>query len=381
MTFRAAHLCVPALALASWLSACSASSPSGETAASDGGGKGTVDAGTEAAAPSTLANGCPQNSGYVGDDACLAPPASTDGFQLHYGATNYADHAGVMPYVLDPSQELVDCYYLKTPNTSDVYVGGYQFSMRPGSHHLNIIVNQQAQADGFATCGANDNSPGLLLGTETPKVNELTDPAPENAGMATKLPANSQAVINFHVINTTTKPVAREAWLNYMYMDPSKVTQLRGNLFLTGGLAFNIAPGTHQNYTYSCSPDRPVRIVSMAAHMHVHSTRMTAWKVSGGVPSKIYETFDWSAPTEILLDSVHNNPQPDPATQTGGGVSGLLTLQPSESLQWECEINNTGNDTLQFRNEVFTGEMCIMTGLVVPTDNPLDQYDFTCLRN
>jgi hypothetical protein len=284
-------------------------------------------------------------------------------------------------YVLQPGQETVDCYYMKTPNTTDVYIGGYQFWMRPGSHHLNINVNPMAQPDGFANCGANDMTPGLLGGSETPKVDELMDRAPENQGLASHIPANSQAVINFHVINTTAKPILREAWLNYMFMDQSKVTGLRGALFLTGGLGFQIAPGTHQTYTYSCSPDRPVRIVSMAAHMHVHATRMTAWKVSNGTPSQVYETYDWGTPTELRFDSVTTNPVANPVARSGGGVSGTLTVQPGESIQWECEVNNDSSTTLTFRNEVYTGEMCIMTGEVVPTDDPMSQYDFTCNRN
>jgi hypothetical protein len=372
-----AHLAAPALALASYLSGCGASSPSSGPA-KEGPGDGGV---AEAAAPSTLPNGCPMNSGFGGDNQCLPKPDSALGFQLHYGPKTYENPADVAPYVLQPGQETVDCYYLKTPNTQDVYVGGYQFWMRPGSHHLNIIVNSTAQADGFATCGANDGSPGLLGGSETPKVNELSDPAPENAGLATLLPANSQAVINFHVINTSNTPTMREAWLNYMFIDQAKVKQLRGNLFLVGGLGFQIAPGTHQNYTYSCTPDRPVRVIGLAAHMHVHATRMSAWKVSNGTPSLVYETYDWGTPTELRYDTMHTNPPANHATQTGGGVSGALTLQPGEYLQWECEVNNTSSNTLTFRNEVFTGEMCIMTGQVVPTDNPMSQYDFTCLRN
>jgi hypothetical protein len=381
MNFRAAHLSAPALAIASWVAGCSSASPAAGSPAPDSGASASVDGGVEAAAPSTLSNGCPMNSGFTGDDLCLTPPAATDGFQLHYGPTDYADPANVEPYRMNPSEETVDCYYLKTPNKTDVYVGGYKFYMRSGSHHLNINVNTMAQPDGFATCGANDMSPGLLFGSETPKVDELTDPAPENAGLASKIPANSQAVINFHVINTTSKPTLREAWLNYMFMDPSQVKGIRGTLFLVGGLGFQITPGTHQTYTYSCSPDRPVRVIGMAAHMHVHATRMTAWKVTGGTPTQIYETYDWSTPTDLRFDSVHQNLPANASTQTGGGMTGTLTLQPGDLLQWECEVNNTGNTTLTFRNEVRTGEMCIMTGAVVPIDDPMSPYDFTCTRN
>jgi hypothetical protein len=164
-------------------------------------------------------------------------------------------------------------------------------------------------------------------------------------------------------------------------MDPSQVKGLRGNVFLVGGLGFQITPGTHQTYTYACSPDRPTRILSLAAHMHVHATRMSAWKVTGGQPSLVYETYDWSTPSELRYDSVTTNPVADASTQTPGGSSGTLVLQPGDTLQWECEVNNTSNVTLTFKNEVYTGEMCIMTGTMVPADNPMSPYNFVCNLN
>ena len=72
---------------------------------------------------------------------------------------------------------------------------------------------------------------------------------------------------------------------------------------------------------------------------------------------------------------------PDPATQTPGGSTGQMILQPTDTLQWECDVDNTSNVTLTFRNEVYTGEMCIMTGVMVPADDPMKPDDFTCTLN
>jgi hypothetical protein len=364
-----------ALAAAACAAGCGSSQSSGSSPASAG-----HDGGTKAP-PSVDAKGCPVNSGYPGDDRCLAAPAAADGFGLHYANVDYKDPASEAPYVLAPGEETVDCYYLKSPNTTDVYVGGYQFSLRPGSHHLNVDVNTVAQADGIANCGANDNAPGLLGGTTIPVDDEKTDPAPENAGLAVHLPANSQVVLNYHVINGTSQPILREAWVNYFYMDPSQVKGLRGNVFLIGGLGFQIAPGTHQTFQYTCSPNRPTRILNLYAHMHAHSTRMTVWKVSGGQASVIYEAYNWANPSFVKFDSVHQNTPPDRATQTAGGASGQMVVMPTDSIQWECEVDNTSNTTLTFRNEVYTGEMCIVTGEMVPADDPMNANNFTCALN
>ena len=58
-----------------------------------------------------------------------------------------------------------------------------------------------------------------------------------------------------------------------------------------------------------------------------------------------------------------------------------MVLQPTDTLQWECEVDNTSDVTLTFRNEVYTGEMCIMTGVMVPDDDPMNPDDFTCTLN
>jgi hypothetical protein len=314
---------------------------------------------------------------------CLPKPPASEGFQLVYGPADYTNKNDMAPFVLQPGDETNDCYYEKTPNTSDVYVSGFQFYMRPGSHHLcSNVKTTGAQPDGFHLCQADDGCPGTLGGSQTPKIDELNDPAPENDGLAWRVPANAQAVLNFHVINTTANPILREAWLNYFYMDPSQVKGIRGNLFLVGGVGFRIDPGTHQTYQYACTPTRPVRILSMAAHMHVHATRMSVWHVTtAGTPSLVYENFDWESPMELHLDSVHTNAPSDRAAQTPGGVSGQMVIMPGETLQWECDVNNTSDTTLTFRNEVRTGEMCILTGSVVPADDPMNPYDFTCTNN
>ncbi|MGH7272650.1 MAG: hypothetical protein ACREJ3_19645 [Polyangiaceae bacterium] len=383
MGFRFANASIPALAVIA-ASACSSSTDATgakTSAPSTLADAAAPDSGTGGLAPSQLANGCPVNSGYLGDAMCLAAPATTSGFQLHYGPASYSDAAGEAPYLLQPGEEINDCYYEKTSNTADEYIGGFDFQMRPGSHHIIMNVNPTGQPDGFATCGANDQAPGLLYSSQTPTYDMQNDPAPENQGLAVKLLANSQAVINFHVINTTSKPILREAWLNYFYIDPSQVKGIRGNVFLVGGLGYQITPGTKQTYQYSCSPTRPTRILTLAAHMHAHSSRMTVWKVSAGQPTMVYESYSWENPVGFSYDSVHTNPAPDRATQTPGASSGQLTLQPTDTLQWECAVDNTSSNTLTFRNEVYTGEMCIVGGTMVPADDPMNPYDFTCTRN
>jgi hypothetical protein len=325
---------------------------------------------------------CPQNTGYPGDANCIAAPAAGKGFQLHYGPADHDDPVDVAKYLVQPGEEAVNCYALKTGNDTDVYSTGYQFHMRPGSHHLIAETQDKHVPTGPLSCGAVVVSPGGLGGTQLQIDDSAKEVAPENEGLAIKIAANTQAVLNFHVVNSTDAPLLSEAWLNYDYADESTVTGMRGAVFLVGGLGFRIDPGTKKTYQYSCSPTKPSRILQLAAHMHVHASRMTAWKVSGGVRTKILESFNWEEPGTVYFDSAHQNPTSDAtAKRTGADVSGDLTVDPTESIQWECEVENTSNAVLAFRNEVVTGEMCVVTGAQVRADDPTKSSDFACVRN
>jgi hypothetical protein len=326
---------------------------------------------------------CPTNTGFAGDELCLAPPDPSEGFQLHYGPSDYDDPAEVAKFTLKPGEESNDCFFQKSSNTEDAYYSGFDFQMRPGSHHLIGQSREAPVPDGFAPCQGTDGNPnGLFAGSMSPVLDARTDPAAENQGIGRAVPANKQAVINFHVINTTAKNTLREAWLNYYYIKESELKAQRGAVDLNGGLGFNITPGTHKTYQYSCSPSVAVRVLNLTAHMHAHANRMTIWKVAGKEKSKVLEDYSWADPQTLMFDSAHTNAPADPDTATAGGdVSGDLIVQPTEAIQWECDINNDSNITLTFRNEVFTGEMCLVAGTAVSADDPSKLADFVCTRN
>jgi hypothetical protein len=334
--------------------------------------------------PAGKTDGCPTGTGFAGDDLCLAPPKPSEGFQLHYGPSDYDDPAEVAKFTSKPGEETNDCFFQVSGNDSEVYYSGYNFQMRPGSHHL---IGQSRDAvlpeQGFGKCESTDGNPaGLFAASQTPILDVRLDPAPENLGLARLVPAHTQAVINFHVINSRTEPMLREAWMNYYYLDDADVLGMRGAIDLNGGVGYHIEPKTHKTYRYSCSPTVPVRVLGLASHMHAHAKRMTIYKQSGGKLTKLLENYSWEDPAQFVFDSVHTIPKADPVTlRPGGDFSGDLYLTPSDTIQWECEILNDGDTVLTFRNEVYTGEMCLVGGSVIGMDDPMAVTDFTCARN
>jgi hypothetical protein len=361
------------LALAACIAACSAA-PAGKNAAS------SVDAGhvsTDAVVS------CKIHTGYAGDNMCIEAPDPSQGFQFHYGPSNYDDPTEVAKFLLQPGQEHTDCVFFMTPNTSTVYFNAYHSRMRPGSHHMLLYLQSNKVTEGGPTTCMQGLSRNLF-GATTPIMDaENLSDAPENAGLAVQIAPTQQVAMQMHVINAGSTPILREGWANVMYVDKSKVKILGDPIFFVSGTTMSIPVGqtvlNHGTATVPTNADPKFRLIMAIPHIHAHTTRFTAYATIGGVKQKILEEYGTldipSDPKLVFFDSTTKNPQPDPTTQTSGGYSGDLYMKPGDTIDWECEQTNDGigangatfTTPLQFTEQVYTGEMCNMFGMYAPT--------------
>jgi hypothetical protein len=211
-----------------------------ESAAPPGAGGTGVDAGagvdTGSGNPGTRP--CGIHSGYDGDDFCILPPDPSLGFQLHYGPQNYDDPEEVQKYVLMPGQETTDCVFMKTPNEVEVFHSEYHGRMRPGSHHMLVFTRSSEWPDSAAPEPCNQGlDTAMILGAQTPTIDidRAKNTAPENDGLAQKLAPKAQAVFQLHYLNSSSKPMLREAWANVIYRDPATVKALSDPIFFLAG--------------------------------------------------------------------------------------------------------------------------------------------------
>jgi hypothetical protein len=311
---------------------------------------------------------CGLNSGFEGDDVCIPPPASGEGIQLHAGPANYRDAAAVAPYLLEGGAENVQCFLARIPESGFYYLR-QENRMRPGSHHMLInLTEDDGRPEGPAT-GCSLGALGSIPGSQTPR-SDFPKPgtlAPEDAGLARYLPAGAMAAFQLHYVNTGTEPVLREAWVNLYRVDETQVTQRLQTVFLVADRALDIAPKTRATVTTTYAPPvaEPTRIFSLTSHLQAHSESMTVWRVRGDQRELIYQSFDWEEPDSATYNTVVHNPLPNNATKQDGGVSGLLYLEPGDSLEWSCDVNNTLDQRMRFANEAYTAEMCLLAGSYV----------------
>jgi hypothetical protein len=365
-----------ALALSLLLSACGSDSGAGGASESE--------QEEESLESKNGADGCPVNSGFPGDDACLPAPTDAETVRMHYGPSDYDDPADVARFVIEPGRETNHCLFMKMPNEADFYYARATSAMRPGSHHLvSRALADRLEEDGFQDCAGADTGIGLGDGIGVPGTQEGTrsypPDAPDYEGLVRVLPAGRQGMLNAHYINSIDDPILAEAWLKFERAE-GEVRDVLSPISLIGGLGMRVEPGTTATLSYSCSPDRAIRIYHLNAHYHAHGVRFSAWKVAAdGTKALLFESFDWEHLGAFDFDSVTVNSPPESAAGIDGATSGAITVGPDEALAWECEINNTSDATLKFRNEVFTGEMCILGGVQTAIEG--DSVPFTCNRN
>jgi hypothetical protein len=330
---------------------------------------------------------CSINSGWDGDKLCIEPPDPSKGFQFHYGPVTYDDPTEVAKYTLQPGQETTDCAFFPTPNTTDVYFNEYHSRLRPGSHHMLLYV-QPVNGSPVTSTAPGPCNQGLqtrnLFGATSPQMDvKDIDPAPENQGLAVHLPATQQAVMQMHVINVGDKPILKEGWANVIYADPSTVTELGDPIFFIAGVTMNIAVGqtvvNRGTATVPANAGSNFRLVAAIPHIHAHTPRFTAYKTIGGVKELLLEQFGvLDVPTDphiVYFDSIQKNPQADETTHTDGAYSGIVYMNPGDSIEWECEQTNDGvgangqtfTTPLRFTEQAYTGEMCNMFGLYAPS--------------
>lgn len=342
-----------ALALSSFVVACGSADTDKTPAAANGDVKTTKEAAS-----------CDIHSGYDGDDLCIPPPSADEGIQLHAGPASYDDPDAMAPYIIAAGDENVRCFNAPVSEGNFHYLA-QKNRMRPNSHHMLINLGTSSDLkEGPTTACDLSSSAGSVPGSQVPSRDFPSDLGPEDAGLARFMPDATMASFQLHYVNLTDKPVLREAWVNVYKKPESEVTASLRSIFLVGDLAANIPAQTRQTTTLEYTPNLTdtTRIFEINGHMHAHTETFTVWRVRGDQKDEIYKSFDWAEPKELTFNSVVQNPLPDEASRQDGGFSGLFYLEPGDTLQWACDVNNTTDLALRFANEAHTAEMCLLAG-------------------
>jgi hypothetical protein len=324
---------------------------------------------------------------FDGDSQCLEAPDPSEGLHMHYGPTDYDDPAEVAKYIINPTEELVDCMFQKTPNETDVHMNTYHVRLRPGTHHMITYTQPGDHAPSTAPEACNQGASFTFLVGATSINTDISSvgASKEYEGAAMLIKAKSNAAIQMHFINTTDKARLKEGWINGLYIPDDEVKLETNPITWLGGIGMNIQPQTQVTIKggteaateiSSClvtEATGPLNIMATVAHAHSHTQRVAAYITRAGKTEreKFYEDFNWEEPTFMFYNSGVKNPEPDAASKRTGGVSGQLQAFVGDKISWECEVHNDGAgdvNTLRFSDKALTGEMCNIFGVYSAVD-------------
>ncbi|MFI5306546.1 MAG: hypothetical protein ACHQ53_04285 [Polyangiales bacterium] len=286
---------------------------------------------------------------FAGDEYCILPPPADKGFQMHIGPSNYANPEA--QYLLQPGEESTPTFSTTSGNTQQVYFYYRQIRQRPGAHH-NIVTSGGGGDIGLGQRIATSNN----LAEDDPKGGII---APENMDVGISMPPNTPISVSLHSINTTQKVELREVWINFWYVDPSKVKEPVKEIFDIAPQN-PIPPGADVTYGSSCTVSGTGRMLWMYGHRHANNVRFTVWRTRASKKDLVYQSYNYEEPLVLDYSSTVMNPVPDTGPNVEGGWSGILDMMTGDVFSWECHVINKQTVTLNFTNNTYTGEMCIL---------------------
>jgi hypothetical protein len=232
---------------------------------------------------------------------------------------------------LDPGSEGYWCRRVTV--AEDIWVKGFRPVSPLGTHHATL-GKDPGGPDGTFRCGGFSTGSDLLfasgLGTE-----DLVLPD----GLAVKIAAGEQLLLNVHVFNTSAKPLDGTSGVEIIAASEADV--VNEVAFVLAGLAggLTVAPGL-TTQTGRCTFPSETRILSVGAHMHTR-----------GVHQRViaHPTPDASV---VLTDAAY-----DFSEQIGVWLDNPAVIPAGGSLEVECTYQNDTANTLHF-GESTNDEMC-----------------------
>ncbi len=176
-------------------------------------------------------------------------------------------------------------------------------------------------------------------------------------GLAYRVDAGRQLMIQSHWINTGTSPVDGQAAFNIAVQPPSDQVQL-ANLFNWTTTQIAIPAGELGSASSRCTVEQDLNFYLVGGHAHEHGTRVRLTHTPAGGEATTFYDEDWVAYYAF-----------DPPRMDLGAIDPMV-IRAGDTLGVDCEYDNTTTGEL-----AFPSEMCVGFGFYFPAVSQLDCVD------
>jgi hypothetical protein len=244
-------------------------------------------------------------------------------------------------YTIPVGQELYRCR--RVTATEDIWIKSLTPTSPAGVHHQVFAIDKSSTppADGEGNCSVlNTNWIDLFAsGVGSPSL-DMPD------GVALKVPAGKQMILQLHLFNATQKEITGSSTL-YIERSPPVGAAHEAEVVLAGPPPVNgipnlpsIPPGNNQKITATCRMGGDVKFFAVFPHMHQYGTHIKVWTQAPD-----------GSPMSTVYDSDYNFSDQDFAQFAP------ISLGVDDKIAVECTYNNDTGSTIRL-GDSSTEEMC-----------------------
>lgn len=238
-------------------------------------------------------------------------------------------------WTLTPSMEDYQCIRVTVPN--EMFVHSFIPVIPLGTHHTVLtIAPNDGTPDGQVSCNGFVNGPDMLFGSGVG-----TDSLVFPEGVAVRIPAGSQLLLNLHLYNSSATATLHEtSGIRVTTLEASEVVH-EAEIVLAGkDQGLNIPPRQTTTQTGYCTFGHAQTVFSVFPHMHQTATHMTVTAMpAGGSPTILMDD-------EYSFDDQRYRP-----------IAPTLELNTGDQIRVDCTYDNPTGNTIHF-GESSTDEMC-----------------------
>jgi hypothetical protein len=261
--------------------------------------------------------------------------------------------------VIMPGQEVQNCYFLE-PETEDTYAHALESYQGKFGHHLVLFYTIAPEAPGTVR-DCTSIADMLTLIPAISSVNFGLEQFPD--GMAVRIPAGTQLVVQQHYVNTSANPVRARDVLHLRSRPKAEIQELAGFWGISDiGFVLPPDPGREQIVEFDCVAPREMKVLMAGPHMHEWGKRFSASLLRGGVdgePEVFMDVDPWKAEYRDYPPVVEF------------GKDEPLLVAEGDVIRTTCVFDNTGDKDLEFPSE-----MCASYGYYFPA--PEGSETWTC---
>jgi hypothetical protein len=243
-----------------------------------------------------------------------------------------------------PTGESFECFYTDVTTDQDIAAISGLAEQGEGGHHVIIFYTDTKRSPTHHPCSESEMAGwNQIVGAPGAKATGTEGLIKMPEGLAIKVPAGKQIVVQTHYINTTGAAFKTNDCITLHTTDPAAIKDY-ANLFVTNDATFTVPPQSPYKSVTTCTLEQDFKTVIQTGHMHEHGTHYKLEQIDdkGNSMSVLYEK-QWQ-PSYAAHPPIIEHPLDKPFLLTKG-----------TKLRQTCEWNNTSPTSLAFPSEMCVG--------------------------